>query len=147
MGTLCLVWAQSPGSPLLTALPRQQPCLPVPKSSLTQCVPLGLQILVSLSRTHFHLQVLLSVKLPTTPTSRMGCVPHLHMPVVLGYCWNTVHTVGELLVFPSFVRHESTILSKERLPLPYVPVPGGREVVVVLVTGTWVKIQSLWSPS
>lgn len=62
------------------------------------------------------------------------------MPVVLGYCWNTVHTVGELLVFPSFVRHESTILSKERLPLPYVPVPGGREVVVVLVTGTWVKI-------
>lgn len=108
------------------------------KSSLTQCVPPGLCIRFPLSRTHVHLQVLLSVELLTTPTHGMGCVRHLHMPMIPVYCCNTVHTVGELLVFLSFVRHESTILSKERLHLSCVPITGGREVVVIVVVGTWV---------
>lgn len=39
-------------------------------------------------------------------------------------------------MFLSFVKHESTILSKERLHLLCVPVIGGREIVVAVVTGT-----------
>lgn len=49
---------------------------------------------------------------------------HLHVPIVFVYCWNTVHTIGYLLVFQSFMGHESTILLKEKLFLSDVPVIG-----------------------
>lgn len=50
----------------------------------------------------------------------MGYVPHLHVSMVSVYCWNTVHTIGYLLVFQSFMGHESTILLKEKLYLSIV---------------------------
>lgn len=55
----------------------------------------------------------------------MGYIPHLHVPMVSVYCWNTVHTIGYLLVLQSFMGHESTILLKEKLYLSGVPVIGG----------------------
>jgi hypothetical protein len=72
----------------------------------------------------------------------MGYVPHLHVPMRSVYCWSTVHTIGYLLVFQSFMGHDSTILLKEKLYLSDVLLLGVG-VMVVVVTGVCVGKGSL----
>lgn len=72
----------------------------------------------------------------------MGYVSHLHVPMRSVYCWSTVHTIGYLLVFQSFMGHDSTILLKEKLYLSDVLLLGVG-VMVVVVTGVCVGKGSL----